>query len=149
MITTIRTVAVAIATFIFLAMAAGLISANVRQLAADRDWDQYLLRAWNALPVGIHNLLAGVSHHLAGWQLLRQLWWLWLVLGLTGGLGAALTIFDSAEPSAILKLDDGKRWRFVKYFQDQTLPPNNRALISCDAAVSIKLDSKVCGRAMV
>jgi hypothetical protein len=127
---------------IFWLLIAGIVSANVRVWAAAIGLDQFLLRVWLAFPAWLRNMLATLSAPLTGWTSLRQLWWLWLVLGLSGGLGTALKVLDGEEPSAILRLDDGKRYRFIAYFQDQRLLPDNRPLDRCDAAVSIKPESK-------
>jgi hypothetical protein len=80
---TIRTAAIAIAAFIGLTICSGLITANVRQLANEKGWDAIFLRAWNVAPAWGRKMLSG-------WLPLRQLWWLWLSFGMSGGLGVAL-----------------------------------------------------------
>jgi hypothetical protein len=59
-----------------------LISANVRKLASERGWDNGLVRLWDALPEKFRDDLRWV--HLLG------LWWLWSILGLSGGVVLAL-----------------------------------------------------------
>lgn len=93
-LTTIRTAAIAIASFIVLAIVSALISANVRRLASERGWDAFLIWAWNAAPAGLRNILFRLGP-------LRQLWWLWLSLGLSAGLGISLWL-TSAQPAATI-----------------------------------------------
>jgi hypothetical protein len=80
---TIQTAAIAIAAFISLAICSALISANVRRLANEKGWDAFFLLAWNIAPAWGRKMLSG-------WLPLRQLWWLWLSFGMSGGLGIAL-----------------------------------------------------------
>jgi hypothetical protein len=68
----------------------GLVNANIRHWAVAKGHDTYLLKIWNALPEWGHKLLAG-------WPPLRQLWWLWLALGLTGGLGISLRVLAPTQ----------------------------------------------------
>jgi hypothetical protein len=82
---TIQTIALSIFGFVASALITGFISANVRRWATEKGHDAYLLKAWNMLPEWGHSLLAG-------WGPLRQLWWAWLILGLSGGLGLSLLI---------------------------------------------------------
>jgi hypothetical protein len=63
-----------ILTFVVLAMATGLISANVRKLADKHDWDNFLVRGTDKLR----------------WERVRGLWWLWSIFGLSGGVALAL-----------------------------------------------------------
>jgi hypothetical protein len=86
-LSTIQTSSIAIASFIFLGICSGLISANVRRLAGEKGWDAWFLKVWNSTPEWGRKMLAG-------WAPLRQLWWLWFVFGLSGGLGAALFILS-------------------------------------------------------
>ena len=62
--------------FILLAMASGLISANVRKLADKHGWDNFLVRWTEKLR----------------WERLRGLWWLWSIFGLSGGVALALWV---------------------------------------------------------
>ncbi len=89
-ISTIRAAALGIAGFIALGIVSAFISANVRRLAAAKGWDEYLLRVWNSFPSWARRMATG-------WAPLRQLWWLWLFLGLSSGLGISLTIIG--QPS--------------------------------------------------
>jgi hypothetical protein len=91
-LSTIKTAAFAIAGFIILGIGSGLISANVRRLATEFGWDTFFLWAWNAVPAGIRKMLSG-------WKPLRQLWWLWLSLGMSGGLGTALWLLSPEQMS--------------------------------------------------
>jgi hypothetical protein len=90
---TIRTSALAIAGFILLAIISGLISANTRRVAAEHGWDTFFLRAWNAIPAGWRNVLPDSPPH--------KLWWLWLCLGLSSGLGIALWLLSPPPPIEI------------------------------------------------
>jgi hypothetical protein len=92
---TIRTAAIAIAAFLVLGICSGLIGANVRRLAAEKGWDAVFLRAWNAAPVGARNMLSG-------WRPLRELWWVWLSLGLSVGLGVALWLLAANETATTI-----------------------------------------------
>jgi hypothetical protein len=90
---TIQTVALSICGFLAAAVITALISANVRRWANEKGHDRYLLTVWNMLPEWGHKLLAG-------WNPLRQLWWMWLCLGLSGGLGGALWLIP--QPPGIV-----------------------------------------------
>jgi hypothetical protein len=70
----LRAAATSVFGFILLAMASGLISANVRKLADRHGWDNFLVRWAEELR----------------WERLRSLWWLWLIFGLSGGVALAL-----------------------------------------------------------
>jgi hypothetical protein len=85
----IRAAAVGIAIFNALAICTGLIGANVRQLAAAKGWDSHFLRTWDYLPAASAKV----------WPRLRTLWWAWLYLGLSAGLGIALSQLDQNQPS--------------------------------------------------
>lgn len=89
---TVRTAAIAIASFIFLGICSGLLSANVRRLASEKGWDSLFLKVWNSTPEWGRKLLSG-------WNPLRQLWWLWLIFGLSAGLGVALSLLPPLFPS--------------------------------------------------
>lgn len=60
--------------FVILAMATGLISANVRKLADKYGWDNVLVHGTDKLR----------------WERVRTLWWLWSIFGLSGGITLAL-----------------------------------------------------------
>jgi hypothetical protein len=70
----IRAAATSVFVFILLAMASGLISANVRKLADKHGWDNFLVRCTEKLR----------------WERLRGLWWLWSIFGLSGGVALTL-----------------------------------------------------------
>jgi hypothetical protein len=96
---TIQTIALSIFGFVGVTVITGFISANVRRLANEKGHDAYLLKLWNMLPEWGHKLLSG-------WQPLRQLWWIWLCLGLSGGLGGALWLLSIPQPAvSTLSLD--------------------------------------------
>jgi hypothetical protein len=84
--TSALTLFVALVGFIFWAF----INVNFRQLATAKGWDVYFLKVWDAIPEWGHKVLAG-------WAPLRQIWWLWLSLGLSGGLGIALWLLASEQ----------------------------------------------------
>ena len=68
-------------------------------VGAEKGHDAYLLRLWKILPEWGHKLLSG-------WRPLRQLWWVWLCLGLSGGLGGALWLSPALSvpsPAALTK----------------------------------------------
>lgn len=143
---TIRGAAIGIALFIFLAIISALISANVRQLAAETGWDRYFLRAWQALPDQIRNMLSG-------WQPLRQKWWLWLILGFSSGVAVALTtvsqrghgpfVFDYRPPyiqtpHERAQIDD-TGWRFsIGFTFDKKLIKANAIIVSVSQKVAGK-----------
>src|SRR5277367_1872277 len=91
-IATIRTVALSIFGFIGLSVVGAVISANVRRWANDKGHDGFLLQFWNMLPEWGRRLLAG-------WRPLRQWWWVWLCLGLSGGMGGSLWVLKETRPS--------------------------------------------------
>jgi hypothetical protein len=66
----VRAAATSVFAFILLAMASGLISANVRKFADKHGLDNFLVRWTEKLR----------------WERLRGLWWVWLIFGLTGGI---------------------------------------------------------------
>src|SRR5207249_516371 len=72
---------------------AGLVSANVGVWAQSRGWDQWLLRFANAIPSWLQDMIAG-------WPALRQRWWLWLGMGLSGGLALVSWLLPPLETSA-------------------------------------------------
>lgn len=88
----IQTVALSIFSFIAVAVITAFISANVRRWANEKGHDAYLLTLWNMLPEWGHRLFSGL-------QPLRQLWWVWLCLGLSGGLGGALWLLSVPRPA--------------------------------------------------
>lgn len=71
--------------WVFGTLLTAIISANVRRWASDKGHDGYLLSIWNMLPEWGHRILSG-------WRVLSESRWIWLCLGLSGGLGAALWI---------------------------------------------------------
>src|SRR5437899_9344058 len=68
--------------FIVLAMTTGLISANVQKLADRRGWDNFLVRWAEKLR----------------WEDLRGLWWLWVILGSSGGIALAFWLTPLIAP---------------------------------------------------
>lgn len=86
-LTTARDVATAIAVFLFLGLVSGLITSNVRVLAADKGWDQIFLTLWRRIEA--HPRALAVLRMAAD---LRNRWWFWLSLGLSAGLALALWI---------------------------------------------------------
>ncbi len=83
----IRDAAVGIAVFIVLGILTALISANVRVLAAQRGWDQHFSNLWQRIeqwPV-IATMLRMIPA-------LRKKWWVWLFLGISGGLASGLSL---------------------------------------------------------
>jgi hypothetical protein len=84
---TIRDVAWAVTVFLLLSICTAYISANVRQLAAKWGWDNHFLRLWD--------LIETLSR-----QTLREKWWLWVCLGLSGGFGIALSVLEPAAQPA-------------------------------------------------
>jgi hypothetical protein len=77
-------------TFLLMAIG-GLVSANVRQLAQKRGWDTWLVWLDDQLPRWAHIMLAA-------WAPLRQKWWLWFALGLSGGISGALWLVPNSSP---------------------------------------------------
>jgi hypothetical protein len=92
---TIETSAFTLAWALILGIVWALVNANIRHWAGAKGHDVYLLKVWNSLPEWGRKLLVG-------WRPLRQLWWLWLSLGLSGGLGTALWLLSPAEIHAII-----------------------------------------------
>jgi hypothetical protein len=81
----IRDAAVGIAAFLALGILTALISANVRVLAAQRGWDQHFSNLWQQIeqwPV--------IAMMLRMVPALRKKWWVWLFLGVSGGLASGL-----------------------------------------------------------
>ena len=76
-LSTIRTVALWIFGFLASAMITAFISANVRRWASEKGHDSYFVRLVEFIPE-------------RGWINIRQWWWAWLCLGLSGGFGGAL-----------------------------------------------------------
>jgi hypothetical protein len=70
-------------SFIILAMASGLISANVRKLADKHGWDTFLVHWAEKLR----------------WVRLRGLWWVWWIFGFSGGIAVVLWIIQLTAPS--------------------------------------------------
>jgi hypothetical protein len=105
MLLDVRTAATAVAAFIIVTMIGGLISANVRLAASRRGWDTGLDQVITAIeqtPV-VGWLVARIKSVLPGWSELRHRWWLWLVLGLSGGVAISLWVapsFNSQVPTA-------------------------------------------------
>jgi hypothetical protein len=89
---TVRGLATATFIFITLAIITGLISANVRFFASKRGLDTYLDKLANhpRIVSAIRAVIDGFNRMIAGWAPLKKRWWLWLALGLSGGLAAAL-----------------------------------------------------------
>jgi hypothetical protein len=93
---TIETAALTVAGTLLLGIFWALVNANIRHWTVAKGHDVYLLRLWDLLPDWGRKLLAG-------WSPLRQLWWLWLCLGLSGGIGPTLWLLapqTSAPTSA-------------------------------------------------
>src|ERR1700733_14123878 len=87
-----RNSAGAIAAFLVLAVISSLISANVRTAATKRRWDTILdtfIDQVAAIPV-IGRLVSSARAMIAGWGPLQRRWWLWLALGLSGGIAISL-----------------------------------------------------------
>jgi hypothetical protein len=108
-LSTIRTAAISIAAFLFLAICSSFISANVRRLAQEKGWDTFFLAAWNAAPVGARNMLSGLAPP-------HKLWWVWLSLGLSGGLSVALWLLAAQVPATTPATlhDDAAKWKIAK-----------------------------------
>jgi hypothetical protein len=81
---TVRTVVSAVLLFVVLGIANSLIGANIRKLAEEQKWDNLFLRWWASMT--------------ADWETTRRRWWLWLLLGVSGGLAGALWLI-SAYPN--------------------------------------------------
>jgi hypothetical protein len=75
------TLAITLVVYIFLE----LVKANIRHVAAAKGWDSFFLKIWDAIPEWGHKLLVG-------WAPIRERWWLWLTLGLSGGLSIAAEV---------------------------------------------------------
>jgi ElaB/YqjD/DUF883 family membrane-anchored ribosome-binding protein len=81
---------------------AGLVSANVRQLAAAKKWDNFFLRGWDFCAALLPKALG------AGW---KEKWWFWISLGLSAGIAGSLWAVSLslppggtiAEPTAALR----------------------------------------------
>jgi hypothetical protein len=80
---TLETSAFTFAGTLIVGIVWALVNVNIRHWAVSKGHDVYILRLWDLLPEWGRKLLAG-------WSPLRQLWWLWLSLGVSGGLGIAL-----------------------------------------------------------
>jgi hypothetical protein len=87
-----RGIATTVFIFIALAIITGFISANVRVFASNRGFDTYLHRLADhpQIAAAIRATIEWYRRIVAGWQPLRQRWWLWLALGLSGGIAASL-----------------------------------------------------------
>ena len=81
----IKTIAWSFFSGLVLMAVGGLVSANVRAFATRYGWDQWLSRFADLVPSMARQMIAG-------WEPLKQRWWLWLGMGLSGGLALALTI---------------------------------------------------------
>ncbi|SHL95864.1 hypothetical protein SAMN05444159_7295 [Bradyrhizobium lablabi] len=87
-----RGIATGIFSFLVLAVISSIISANIRTYASKRGHDTYLDRFADHPQV-----INWCRRMIAGWQPLQRRWWLWLALGLSGGLSAALWVMPSPE----------------------------------------------------
>ena len=137
----------ALISFIVLNMATGLISANVRKLADKYGWDNFLVRWAERM----------------SWERLRGLWWLWTILGLSGGVAFALWLsapttlsapldkdiddlkaensqlkgsLSATQSQLQLALNDARKWRF-SYELRNTPKAENGERISCQYAVGV------------
>ena len=88
------TIATAVFSTLALMAIGGLVSANVKELARRKGWDDWLVWVSEQLPGWVRIVIAG-------WQPLRQRWWLWLALGLSGGISLGLSIapYPISRPS--------------------------------------------------
>jgi hypothetical protein len=101
-----------ILTFVVLAMATGLISANVRKLADKHAWDNFLVRGTDKLR----------------WERVRGLWWLWSIFGLSGGVALALWVYPTSPseirmgPRTAIKIST----LLTNYAQEKATPPGQQ-----------------------
>jgi hypothetical protein len=123
----IRAAATSIFIFILLAMASGLISANVRKLASERGWDNFLVHGWDRLPQTWQNKLR--------WECMKRVWLLWFIFGASGGIAVTLWLTPIPLKSSFLALDDGQKWRFSESLR--TAAVENGAPISCEFALGV------------
>jgi hypothetical protein len=90
----LRGIATAVFSFLILSITGAIISANIRTFLSKRGWDTYLDQ------LADHPSIAAVverCRRIAGWGPLRRRWWLWLALGLSGGVAATLWIAPTPE----------------------------------------------------
>jgi hypothetical protein len=66
------------------------VSANVRQLAAAKGWDGFLLRGWDYGVALLPRAIGGAWH--------KSRWWFWLTMGLSGGIAASLWLVTAFPP---------------------------------------------------
>jgi hypothetical protein len=95
----VREIATAVFTFLALAIITNFIGVNIRTFAQKRSLDTYLDR-WAEHPriANAAGVLVGWCRRMiAGWQPLRRRWWLWLALGLSGGLTISLWMMPYFE----------------------------------------------------
>jgi hypothetical protein len=140
---TIRAAATWLFGFIATAMCTAFISANVRELARQRGWDTFLVRCWDALPEQWRDNL--------GWERLRELWWLWSIFGVSGGITLALWLApvgletvdaQSTQPkSAFLSLDDGQKWRFSDSLRSMAVAQSGER-ISCEYVLGLSTNDQ-------
>jgi hypothetical protein len=97
----LRAAATSVFVFILLAMASGLISANVRKLVDKHGWDNFLVRWTEELR----------------WERLRRLWWLWSIFGLSGGVALALWLTPLITVGA--PTENGARQVELSHMQQQ------------------------------
>lgn len=124
------------ASTVTLMLLAGFISANVRQLAGAKHWDNILLRAWDYCASLVPTALT------VTW---REKWWFWLLFGLSAGCAVALwavsLLNPALEQSRFYHLDDVKRWRFVKQWID-TAVDDKSSKLQCSALLGIQGQSQ-------
>src|SRR5689334_12690405 len=96
MLESIRTIATAVFGFLALAVITNLVGANIRELARRHGWDTYLARFFEYAREH-PTFAAWYGRMMPGWAVLRQRWWLWGGLGLSGGIAFSLW-FVSAQP---------------------------------------------------
>jgi hypothetical protein len=90
----LRGIATAIFSFLILSIIGAIISANIRTFLSKRGWDTYLNK------LADHPNIAAIverCRRIAGWGPLRRRWWLWLALGLSGGVAATLWTAPTLE----------------------------------------------------
>jgi hypothetical protein len=94
-----RGIATTVFIFIVLAIITGFISANVRVFASNRGFDTYLdrLAGHPQIAAAIRATIEWYRRMVAGWQPLQRRWWLWLALGLSGGVMATLWVIPGSE----------------------------------------------------